>query len=411
MNKIFYGQWLWLLLLYFISTPTIFAKPQAFFTVSPSNTGKTPFIVTLDGSRSAPSSNPAGSECTPSPVITQYEWRSTAPGFMLSDSVQIKRFIEPGTYTVWLKVTDSTGETDEVSQTITVLSASSASSGGNQVVSSGPVPSSSVSSSSQDPLCKPISNFTILPAQGEAPLTVRLDASTSQPSTKSGTNITGYQWQITPFVKDISPVVQPSLTLTEAGTYTITLTVKNDLNLSTKTSQTITVVKPELKTPLLGEFENASFYGGVMMDGEFLLEDSQSFGTQAEVSIIATIATPVDDQGKKVHLLVAIQYWPTGVSPETAVPLSFKAESVAFPFVAWKLDFPVLFPFAQSAIELKETQNIEIFKEGDFKGLPGKYKVYFGYLLAETGKAIHNFGTSAQPITFEVFEDVEEVTP
>lgn len=84
--------------------------PTAIFTITP-DSGTAPVTVTLDGSMSTPS---AGA------TIEEYKWRSTAPGFMLNDSIQVKPFTVPGTYTIWLKVVDSTGQSDETSQNLVV---------------------------------------------------------------------------------------------------------------------------------------------------------------------------------------------------------------------------------------------------------------------------------------------------
>lgn len=164
LNKISYRQWLTLLLFYLVLTPIIHAKPTAILNISPRIFGQAPFTVTLDGSKSIPS---AGAD------IVEYSWRSTAGGFMLSDSVQVKVFNVPGKYTVWLTVTDSTGQSDETSQTVTVSQGSTSNFGfslGNaenstffygDIVLSGGIDLENNSSFSQEQVAKVTATMTI----------------------------------------------------------------------------------------------------------------------------------------------------------------------------------------------------------------------------------------------------------
>lgn len=480
---VFHRQWITLFILYFIYIPTIYAKPTATFTISPSQSGQAPLTVTLDGSKSTPS---------PGAMITRYDWRSTALGFMLSDSVQVKTFSVPGTYTIWLKITDNAGGVHETSKTVTVrdgstqppsvdplpkppvahftvsptqgkapltvnlnASTSRASSTGAKIEKyqwqvnppiSTPISSQTVntqatftetgsytitlmvsdslgqnsttkrsvivSSSEDNPpvVSQPVSRFTILPSGGTAPLTVNLNASASQPS--NGANLKSYQWSVTPaVVTSIAPQANTSVIFREAGTYTITLTVTDDLGKSSTSEQIITVssniIDPSFfSSSFIGEFEDALFYGGIMIRGEFLPQDALVF-SDTEVQVRATIKVAPVDIGKIANIWVAVQYQPS------ALPLEdfreslfyFKTQSTAFPFIAWELDpnSPFLPPNFQSDILLTEIQDIEVFT-GNFKGSPGIYSVYLGYVFADgfaDGRVISNYNIAA-PIKFEV---------
>jgi PKD repeat protein len=87
----------------------------------------------------------------------------------------------------------------------------------------------------------PVANFTATPSQGEAPLTVALDASSS---TDSDGTIVEYNWSASDGQTASSRRV--SMTFPNAGTYTINLVVTNDKGAqSTNTAQQTVTVTPK----------------------------------------------------------------------------------------------------------------------------------------------------------------------
>lgn len=168
--------------------------------------------VQLDGSGSKASTlGPA--------TINKYQWNYQGDngdngGSSEGNSLTFKN---PGKYTVSLTVTDNLGRTSPPSapQTITVWS-------------------------------KPVASFTSIPslegadfttAPYAAPLTLHL---TSTSEADNGHTITGYEWQSS----DVQPLQgnNPSITFANAGTYTISLTVKDDKGgVSDKNEQRVTV--------------------------------------------------------------------------------------------------------------------------------------------------------------------------
>jgi PKD repeat protein len=80
--------------------------------------------------------------------------------------------------------------------------------------------------------------FTISPNQGNAPLTVQLDASASRDYEYR----VQYQW--TSSDGQTADGVQTSMTFSQVGTYNITLTVTDNLGAKASTTQSVTVIKP-----------------------------------------------------------------------------------------------------------------------------------------------------------------------
>jgi WD40 repeat protein len=170
--------------------------PIARFAVTPTQ-GQAPLTVTLNGSAST----------DPDGTIAWYSWWASDGQTALGVTATMT-FQQPGTYTINLGVGDNVGvaNTNTAQQTVTVTEA--------------PKP--------------PVANFTALPTQGQAPLTVNFDASGSHDPEGA---IVSYEWSAggPPFAtgKTISNTFTP-------GDYTITLTVKDNQGL-TATAQHLSV--------------------------------------------------------------------------------------------------------------------------------------------------------------------------
>ena len=179
--------------------------PVAVFTASPTS-GQAPLTVSLDGSASHDDGN-----------ITSYKWTSsdgqTAEGIKTSLT-----FSQIGTHNITLTVIDNEGAKASTTQSITVIKQ-------NQ---------------------PPQATFTISPNQGNAPLTVQLDATAS---TDDG-NIVQYQWASSDGQN--SEGIKTSLTFSQVGTYNITLTVTDNEGAKASTTQTVTVNEKPLPPPVEG---------------------------------------------------------------------------------------------------------------------------------------------------------------
>jgi parallel beta-helix repeat protein len=178
--------------------------PNAALTVTPSS-GKPPLAVTADASAS---SDPDGDIASysfdfgdGSPVVGP-QGGSTSPHL----------YLQPGTYTVTVTVRDSGGRTAQATDQVTV---------------SNDVP--------------PEAALAVTPTSGRAPLDVVADASAS---TDSDGTIASYSFDF----GDGSPLVGPqsqktaSHTYTTAGTYTVTVTVRDDAGQPSQATRTVTVV-------------------------------------------------------------------------------------------------------------------------------------------------------------------------
>jgi PKD repeat protein len=178
--------------------------PVAVFTTSPTS-GQAPLTVTLDGSASHDDGN-----------ITTYKWLSSDGQIANGKNTQLT-FHNQGTYTITLTVTDDKGASGSAEKTITVTK--------NQ---------------------PPQATFTISPNQGNAPLTVQLDATAS---TDDG-NIVKYQW--TASDGQTANGVKASLTFSQIGTHNITLTVTDNEAATASNTQTVTINEKPLPPPVEG---------------------------------------------------------------------------------------------------------------------------------------------------------------
>ncbi len=177
--------------------------PVASLTVSPTE-GKAPLLITADASGS---SDPDGS-------IVKFEWFVDGESLGLPGDVGTIKFTfeGQGTYFIAVTITDNHGLTATEQQKVKVTSTTT-------VVNQ-----------------PPVANFTLTPTQGEAPLTVNVDASNSSDDEK----IASYQWKSS----DGQTVtgVKASFTFKTAGDYTLVLTVTDDQGLTATKQQTVQVM-------------------------------------------------------------------------------------------------------------------------------------------------------------------------
>ncbi len=167
--------------------------PIASFVLSPEQ-GVAPLKVKLDARAS---SDPEGS-------IKSYEWLSSN-GLTTTGRESTLTFDTVGRYGVTLKVTDSQNSSHFQQKTVLVLPTGS----GDSTAVNQP----------------PIATFTATPTQGNAPLTVVLDASNARDS--DGT-ITAYDWLSSNGLTATGK--QTRLTFDNAGRYTLSLVVTDDKN-------------------------------------------------------------------------------------------------------------------------------------------------------------------------------------
>ena len=177
------------------------SPPVAALTVSPT-TGKPPLAVTADASGSTDPDNDIASYTFDfgdgTPVVGPQAGSSATHTYVL-----------PGTYTVKVTVRDSGGRSSQATRQVMV--------------------------STDSP---PVAALTVTPASGRAPLDVLADASSSSDS--DGT-VTSYRFDF----GDGTPAVGPqsgataSHTYANPGTYTVTVTVRDDANQPSTATKTV----------------------------------------------------------------------------------------------------------------------------------------------------------------------------
>ncbi|MEM7257845.1 MAG: PKD domain-containing protein [Pseudomonadota bacterium] len=143
--------------------------------------------------------------------IVNYQWQSNGGVTIPNGQMSQLTYPQEGTFTITLTVTDNSGLSSMLSQSITLVDT------GQQGMAT--------------------ADFTATPIMGEAPLTVMLDAQASQPS-MNATNITSYQW-ISSNGSFIPPESTQQVIFGIPGTYTITLTVTDNLGIKDTAVQTL----------------------------------------------------------------------------------------------------------------------------------------------------------------------------
>jgi parallel beta-helix repeat protein len=174
---------------------SVYSKPKPLFTLSPIS-GVAPLPVTFDASSSYDSDG----------SIVSYVWLF-GDGTTGSGQKVTHTYTKAGNFTVLLSVTDNEGYSDSLSKTIDV-----------------------------SPGTPPVASFVASPTAGRAPLAVNFDASAS--SDPDGT-IASYSWSFGDGTSGTGKIV--SHTYTREGTFTATLTVKDNGGLEAKTSQEIKI--------------------------------------------------------------------------------------------------------------------------------------------------------------------------
>ncbi|SFR48377.1 PKD repeat-containing protein [Robiginitalea myxolifaciens] len=169
--------------------------PQAVVNATPVN-GQAPLEVSFEGKDSSDDT-----------AIASYAW-DFKDGSTSTSINPTHTYTEPGTYNASLLVTDGNGLTDEAIITITVQE------GDNQA---------------------PVAQASASVTSGEAPLNVQFSANEST----DDKGIVRYYWDFG--TNDPSSAKNPSRTFTEAGEYSVTLTVTDAEGLTSTDNLTITV--------------------------------------------------------------------------------------------------------------------------------------------------------------------------
>ncbi|MDT7827289.1 malectin domain-containing carbohydrate-binding protein [Pricia sp. S334] len=184
--------------------------------------------------------------------IVSYDWDFADGTPMVSGAEVSHTFTTSGTFEVTLTVADAEGETDTDTVTITV----------------------------DEPNQGPIASFSATPMNGQAPLLVAFDSSSSSDDNA----IVSYSWDFDD--GNVSIEMSPSHTFTMAGTYDVTLTVTDAEGLTDVTTQQIIAEEPV--TPDFALRINA---GGpeVVHNGETFEADQHFVGGKSYVNTSAAL--------------------------------------------------------------------------------------------------------------------------
>lgn len=169
--------------------------PVAAFTAEPTQ-GDAPLTVVLDG----------GGSSDPDGTITAYAWTFGDGESAVGEQVE-HTYEDGGNYTVTLTVVDDGGAIATATADITVTAVNQA----------------------------PVAAFTLSPAEGNAPLTVAFDGGGSS----DDGIISTYNWDFGD--GNTATGAQVNHEFTSVGEYTVTLTVTDDVGVSTSVQQTVTV--------------------------------------------------------------------------------------------------------------------------------------------------------------------------
>lgn len=207
-----------------------FTPPTAII-ISSTAAGNAPLQVDFDGSSST----------TQNQSIVNYEW-SFGDGTIFSGVSSSHTYNIEGTYNSELKVTDNLGLSDSEKTPVVVATAI-------------------------DSTTSPISKFTATPSQGNTPLIVTFDASSSFDS--DGT-ITNYTWDFGDGTSSTGPLVQH--TYVDTAVYSVTLqTIDNTGESSTYTRDihTITNLQETALIYDIGEIEIDHNWAQIVLENSF----------------------------------------------------------------------------------------------------------------------------------------------
>jgi PKD repeat protein len=248
------------------------APPIALLEISPKE-GEAPLTVNLYGSLSI---DPDGS-------IASYDWKAS-DGQEAFEELAEMIFDIPGKYRITLEVKDNDGLVSaKVWEIVTVTESGTGT--------------------------PPVAKIGEIPASGQAPFTLVLDASSS--FDPDGGEIV-YEWTVSSGKTSLkSTDITTSFILEKAGNCTVVLTVTDDEELTDSTSQTILITKEEV------EVVRVSFAG---------LNESYAVGDKVTVDLIEQVKT---NRFNRVDLWVAIQI-PSGEllfrTPLPLVPFSIQPQ-------------------------------------------------------------------------------------
>ncbi|WP_069470985.1 PKD domain-containing protein [Candidatus Marithrix sp. Canyon 246] len=226
----------------------------------------------------------ASSSFDPDGSITAYQWSSSNGQAANGKNSQLT-FPNPGTYEIILTVTDDKGATNSTHKIITL----------NQ---------------QNQP---PQANFTMSPNQGDAPLTVILNASSSFDPDGS---ITSYQWSSSDGQAANSQNTQ--FIFNNPGTYTISLTVTDDKGETAQITKTVTVTTADI-TPTTNN-ENVAELKFIGYEPLYQVGDMLMLNLQAKI---------IKNRNQRVDLWISIQLPAGGIlymTPKITQLFSTKAQ-------------------------------------------------------------------------------------
>ncbi|HHB93130.1 MAG TPA: PKD domain-containing protein [Thioploca sp.] len=238
----------------------------------------------------------------------------------------------------------------------------------------------------------PTANFSVSTNQGEAPLTVKLDASSS---IDPGGKIVDYMWTASDGQELFGSKAQ--ITFNNSGTYNIKLTITDDGELTDTTTDTIIVTEPNVITPPVVEqppvtkpieqlpaIEQPSI-GSNLAQLEF--KGLKNFYNVGETIVIEISETVNRDRYTRVDLWMAIELPDGNFVYRTDVPL-----------MPWSQRQQAY----KTSIENTETSH-RIFDFELPEGMGGDYTLYAAYVKEGENPVINGFAIRSNLVIQQIF--------
>ncbi|MCP4702256.1 MAG: hypothetical protein GY862_36165 [Gammaproteobacteria bacterium] len=264
----------------------------------------------------------------------------------------------------------------------------------------------------------PEANFSVSAEIGNAPLAINLDAGASRAYGYG--KIAAYRWQVGDQAVTAEMPLQ-RLAISQAGEYSILLSVTDSEGEKATTKRTVTVLPALLDYPSLGQagmfypsgqiasLPGSRYLGGILDDNFQFIPNGEIVQSGQFIRITVTVLLQPAHTGQLADVLMVFGYdngqgmraftkaadeRPAAPSGENFVPfMACDAASVCTtPWRSWDGGFSSV-ALARSGIRLEQTLTFSVFN-GKLTNAPGTYVIFLGYRLNGTEQVVYNAETA-----------------